>query len=325
MADEQTASDTSAPEMSMEDRVFEKLFGPDEPEAAPEPTAEAEPEADADDELALVDDPESTIEAAPAPADELEIVYNGTPEKLPKAEAVRLAQMGRHLEQNQQRFEQQWKSVETYAQASQQAAALAPEVQEAMSLATLYQRAIEGIDRNALAQLARQDPAAYVERAAELEQLQYQHQQAQARANEAQHKHSQAVQYRDAQWEHRQEELLTRAIPQWRDQAKRSADATAIFASMQEIGYTAQELQGVKDARAKHLMHLATKYLTLQKAKGEQLKRANAAPPVVKPGVATSAKSTAAERDERLGKAIKSAKTPAEKARFIQARIAARL
>ena len=328
MAENVMASDTSAPVQSIEDRVYEQLFGADEPEqpapeAAPEATDE-QPEAAADvDELDLMDDSEPTPTAATA--EELEIVYNGTPEKLPKAEAVRLAQLGKHLESKQAQFETQWKSVEQYAQAVQQKAAIAPEVQEATSLATLYQRAIEGIDRNALAQLARTDPAAYVEKQAELEQLQYQHNQAWQRAQQAQQKYQQASQYEAAQWNQRQDELIKSAIPAWRDPAKRAADESAIKASMTDLGYTAQEIEGVKDARAKRLMHLATKYLELQKAKGERLKRAETAPPVVKPGVATSARSTAAERDAKLAQATKQAKTPAEKARFIQARLAARL
>jgi hypothetical protein len=207
----------------------------------------------------------------------------------------------------------------------QQQVQAAPEVQEAQSLVTLYQRAIEGIDMGALSQLARTDPAAYVERQAELAQLQYQHQQAYQRAQQAQQKWQQASQYQAAQWAQRQEEIIKSAIPQWRDPARRAADETAINSAMRELGYTAQELDGVKDARAKHLMHLATKYLTLQKAKGEQLKKANAAPPVAKPGVASATRSTAAERDAKLAQATKQAKTPAEKAKFIQARIAARL
>ena len=330
MAEQVMASDTSAPEMSMEDRVFEKLFGSEEPSAEPQDAPEQEPQgeepsAEADDELALMDDPESTQEAAPAPADELEIVYNGESMKVPKAEAKDLAQLGLHFKKNSERFEQQWKSVESYAQAVQQQVQAAPEVQEAQSLVTLYQRAIEGVDMNALAQLARTDPAAYVERQAELAQLQYQHQQAYQRAQQAQQKWQQASQYQAAQWAQRQEEIIKSAIPQWRDPAKRAADETAINSAMRELGYTPQEIEGVRDARAKHLMHLATKYLALQKAKGEQLKKANAAPPVAKPGVASTTRITAAERDAKLAQATKQAKTPAEKARFIQARLAARL
>lgn len=326
MADEKAAPQTSEPAQSMEDRVFDKLFGAEEAEPAVEPAPQdAAPEADADDELALLDDPESAQEATPAPEPELEIVYNGTPEKLSREQAKKYAQLGKHLEQRQEQFEQQWKSVETYAQAVQQQVQAAPEVQEARSLVTLYQRAIEGIDMNALAQLARTDPAAYVERQSELAQLQYQHQQAYQKAQQAQNKWQQASQYQAAQWAQRQEEIIKSAIPQWRDPAKRASDETAIDSAMREIGYTAQEVAAVKDARAKHLMHLATKYLALQKAKGEQLKKANDAPPVAKPGVASTTRSTAAERDAKLAQATKQAKTPAEKARFIQARLAARL
>lgn len=329
MPDQAMASDTSAPVASIEDRVFEKLFGSEEPPAEPEAQQDEapqgdEPSAEADDELALMDDPESTQDA-PAPADELEIVYNGESMKVPKSEAKDLAQLGMHFKKNTERFEQQWKSVESYAQAVQQQIQVAPEVQEAHSLVTLYQRAIEGVDLAALRQMWDYDPAKAGAQTAEYHALVQQRDKADAALKSAQQKWQQASQYQAAQWAQRQEEVLKSAIPQWRDPAKRAADETAINSAMRELGYTAQEIDGVKDARAKHLMHLATKYLTLQKAKGEQLKKANAAPPVAKPGVASTTRSTAAERDAKLAQAIKSTKNPAEKARLIQARLAARL
>jgi hypothetical protein len=329
MSTETMASDTSAPEASMEDRVFAKLFGDEDApadEAQPEASQGGEQDPDADPDALQLDDSESVqAEATPAPADDLEIVYNGETLKVSKSEAKDLAQLGMHHKRNTERFEQQWKSVETYAQSVQQQMQAAPEVQEAQALVTLYERAIQGVDMNALRSLAGTDPAAYVERQAELAQLQYQHQQAYQKAQEARHKWMQATQYQQAQWAQRQDELVKTVIPQWRSESKRAEDMAQIRTTMKELGYTDQELDGMKEARAQRLMYLASKYVGLQKAQGERLKRAEQAPPVSKPGVSQPARTKAAERDAQLSQAIKSAKTPAEKARFIQAKLAARL
>lgn len=330
MADEVvTTGETSQPQ-SMEDRVASLLFGDEQQpqeevqaEADAEQTSEAQGDPEADD-LDLMDDSE-TVESAPAPADDLEIVYNGEAIKVPKSEAKDLAQLGMHFKRNNERFEQQWKSVEQYAQAVQQAAQVAPEVAEAQAMVALYQRAIQGVDVNGLAQLARTDPAAYVERQAELQQLQFQYQSAQQMLAQKQQQYQHAQQAQMSQWLTKQDEALQRAIPQWRDPAKRQADEATIRSAMQELGYSDSEIENLRDARGKRLAHYAAQYLALQKAKGERLKRAEQAPAVAKPGAAQTARSSAADRDAQLTRAIKTAKTPAEKARLIQAKLAARI
>ena len=85
-------------------------------------------------------------------------------------------------------------------------------------------------------------------------------------------------------------------------------------------GFTDAEINGMYDPRVIVLMHKAAQWDKLQASKSDVTKRANSAPPVLKPGASNrgDAKQLAAAN---YRKALNSAKNDSEKARLIEARL----
>lgn len=85
--------------------------------------------------------------------------------------------------------------------------------------------------------------------------------------------------------EHRQrlieegQKFLQKSIKNWGPEAQQAAKAGA-----REVGYTDGELENVYDARFAALSWKAAQYDKLQSGRAEAVKKAQAAPPVIKPG-----------------------------------------
>lgn len=162
-------------------------------------------------------------------------------------------------------------------------------------------------DQEALAELARTDPAEWVARNAEFQQRINVYQ---AAVQQREHltKAQQADEDRGHQeWRESERKLLQEKLPEWKDQAKAEAEQKLIAESLMGIGYSAQELSELFDHRALLIARKAALYDQLQAAKAKQAKpepRKTLAPGAPKPSTDTqrSAYQEALAKAKRSGR-----------------------
>jgi hypothetical protein len=168
----------------------------------------------------------------------------------------------------------------------------------------LYQELVG--DQAKLAELAQTDPAQWVamqqhmaQRSALLNQVQHH-----ASAIEAMKK-TEAEKSRVESLRQSDEKLLE-AMPEWRDEAKRSIATREIANTLIASGYSPDELNGLSDHRAVLIAHKAMLWDRSQAVKQKQVKTEATPPKPVKPGNANSP--SQAPEQNRLDELAKRAK-----------------
>lgn len=156
--------------------------------------------------------------------------------------------------------------------------------------------------------LAKTDPAKYVEMRAEFDQYATRLQIAQA---EQQRIEAQTKAQRDADLKERLQQekaKLVEKLPDFGHPEKGKALAGELKSFLKGQGYTDEEIAGAHDHRALMIAHDAMQYRKAQKAKAEAAKQGKVVPQVQKPGTATrsdpkhAAVSAAKERFGKTGK-----------------------
>jgi hypothetical protein len=112
------------------------------------------------------------------------------------------------------------------------------------------------------------------------------------------------------------EEFLRKAIPSWGPEVQKE-----IASYGTNEGYSDVELSSLNDPRMVKTLWKASQWDKLQSTKGKTLQKAAEAPPVVKPGASTQ-QTAKANSENAYRKALREAKTPAERTRIIQDRVA---
>lgn len=110
-------------------------------------------------------------------------------------------------------------------------------------------------------------------------------------------------------------EALKKSIPNWSDQTAREVAEYG-----RSLGFSADEMASVIDPRQVQVLYKAQQYDKLMSNKAQAAKQAQSAPPIVKPG---SSNPMPAHVKAKLNaqKAIKTAKSPQERSRAVDARI----
>jgi hypothetical protein len=111
-------------------------------------------------------------------------------------------------------------------------------------------------------------------------------------------------------------EYLKRSVPSWSQSAEKEAISWAT-----QKGYSDQFVQASVDPIQVEAWYKAAQWDKLQSQKGAVTQKANAAPPIGKPG-ASQAQNTKAQKDRLYRTALSQAKSSADKAKIIDARIA---
>jgi len=267
-------------EIDNDDAVMAALMAKGEPEAQPEPEPEAEPAAEEGAEAA--DEGDATPEEESD--EELTFELDGKPVTLKKSQLPEVYR-NQLLEADYRR-----KTAEV-AEAKRAAQELAQRVQQERShyasqldasLALMHKQLIG--DQEALAELARTDPAQWVAENAAFQQRVGLYQEAmQQREQIAQAQ--QADQQRElAEWRRAEREKLQEKLPEWRDTAKASAEQRLIAETLMQVGYSPDELTELFDHRALIVARKAALYDQLQAAKAKQAKPEP--PKALKPGPA---------------------------------------
>lgn len=175
-------------------------------------------------------------------------------------------------------------------------------------------------DQSALAQLIETDPQEYLRRQQEMgrkAQLLNQVQQHHAaienmKTNEAQRLRVESLAKNEAR--------LLEALPEWRDQSKRSADTQEIAKTLFDTGYTSEELNDLTDHRALIIARKAMLWDKAQAVKAKQVKPDVAPPKAVKPGMAATPTNTKTQHLQDLAKKAKRTGKAEDVAAYLAAR-----
>lgn len=293
-------------EVSNDDAVMAALLAKGGQEA-PEEEEEQPEQADESGEPAQPD-PEAEEEGADEPQDEeLEFELDGKAVKLKKSQLPEVYR-NQMLDADYRRktaevAEAKRAAQEQAEQIRQERAQYANQLD--VSLHLMHKQLIG--DQEALAELARTDPAEWVARNAEFQQRINVYQ---AAVQQREHltKAQQADEERGHQeWREAERKLLQEKLPEWKDQAKAAAEQKLIAESLMGIGYSAQELSELFDHRALLIARKAALYDQLQAAKAKQAKpepRKALTPGAPKPSTDTqrSAYQEALAKAKRSGK-----------------------
>lgn len=314
---EQTNPAGGVAQPSIEERLANLLNpAPAAAKEEPAPTAQAEPlappaaeQADATEDQApsdeltaddLTEDEPQADAGQSAAAQEFEIVHDGQQHKLTRAETIELAQKGfdytRKTQAVAQAQAQVTEALQTAQQVMQMQVALGTELAQIEALNTSL-KPYQNVDWVALAQ---QDPSAYAQHRANYDQLRdgltRAQQGLQAKAVTIQEGNVRATQAL------LQAEMakLPEFRPAWRDPTVYAADAKAIAEYGVKEGYTAEEMNTIRDARIVKTLWKAKEFDRLMSQKVERLKQVRTAPPMAKPAAAETPQTAAQQQVQKL-------------------------
>lgn len=290
--DDEQITPTGDDETSVLARMEALVGGDDEPEdqqqeTPPETDADDADEPEQDDQSEQVGD-EAESQTSETEAD-FEITYKGQAQKLSREEARNLAQLGKLYSDNQANAHTQWQSAaQTLEQIQKLAQATTPELEQARGMVALYQQALKQIDHDRMQALARDDPAAYLQERAKLDQLQAQASAAWERQRTLTEQMQQQITQAQQQILSAEMEMLPKLVPQWRDASKFDQAKRAINDYLTERKFRPQTVQAIaNNAELVALVNDAMQYRALQKSRMEKVREAKPRQqPVLKPGAA---------------------------------------
>lgn len=283
--------------------------GPAETEEAPEAgsSEQQSPEGPASDEV-TPDDLEAEAEPVEQPAvDAFEIVRDGAQVKLTREEAIAYARQGFDYTRKTQALAEQKRLVDAAYQSLSQVDQVRPYLQQQEGQVRALEAQLQPYQNVDWVRLANEDPIAYSQQRANFDVLR----DAYARANHEYQQANGAVKQQldaaDKQRRFAEMQRLPEFVPEWKDTAKRQADEAEIVKHYaQNYGVPPEELvKHLPSALAQAIVFKAMKYDKLLRAKGEKVKQLRTAPPVTKPGSASSGSAKAdraAEAMQRLRK-----------------------
>lgn len=277
-----------------------------------EPEADAQPEPETSEtEIPEGDELKPEELAAEAPADEWELSRNGQKVRVPRDEAVKLAQMGYDYTQKTQALAEDRRALEQTKAAVAARAELTPKLIQAAAKVEAAHEALQGYANVDWVALAGQDPTAYPQHHANFVRLQNQLQQAQSGFQQvwgATQKTDQAI--NEADLVKARTDMLER-IPQWRDDKRRVAEQQKVVGYLESEQLSAEEMARITDPRFVAIARKAMLYDEAIKNRGvkqDAIKQA----PAVKPGVAPPRVTTQTQKADTL-KQLHQAKDPTRK------------
>lgn len=303
-----TTPEAPAVESASIDDKLAKMFGLSE---EPEPPAEQEaPAATPDDPDAL--SPED-VPADDLPSDdEVELNYNGQKRRVPKDEAVKLAQQGFDYTQKTQALAEERRALEAQKQALQARAQATPQLIKAAAVIESLQSQLQPYQNVDWVQLAQNDPAAYTQHHANMQQLQAKlqaafqnYQQVDSQTQALDHQMTE----QDAQAARRR---MLDKVPAWQDPEKFARDRERLWKHLQEREFDDGRLkQYLWDPEFLAMAREAMLYREALSNRAQAKNKLQAAP-AVKPGAAP-ARTTPAQEKAEVIKQLRQAKDPGKK------------
>lgn len=289
---------------AVESDPLERMIGILDEEDAPPPEESANEEAEAEEEGT-----EETEEKAPE-AEELEvIVHNGEEKQLTKAELKELAQQGFDYTQKTQQLAEQRRYVEQQARYVQQQAQFSAQFTDQIAQVKAAESQLAQWKSVNWTELAQSDPMQYLSLHHQYQEAKEAHQTQLQTLNQLQQQAQQTAAEQQAQRLAQEAQAMRQAIPEWKDQARATAEMAELKQFLARTGFGEQEIDSVADHRQVAIARKAMLYDKLM-AQGKQ-KVAAAPPPTAKPGSTAKPNTDGKKlRDElrRTGKADYAAK-----------------
>jgi hypothetical protein len=269
---------------SVEDRIAKKFGLTDDPPEQPQPEGQAET---AEESSAEPHDPEmlSADEVQPEPSDDLELTHEGKKLRIPKEQAIELAQQGYDYTKKTQAIAEERRALEAEKAAVKARAELTPKLVEAAGKFEAIKSQLDAYQNVDWAVLAAQDPTNYPAHHAQFTKLNNQAQQAYAQLMEvwngvqtADKKISEADVAKN--WNR-----MLEKIPVWRDEKRRAAEMPKVSDYLKAEEFTEADAQFLSDPRFISVARKAQLYdeaVRNRSEKASQIKNA----PAVRPGVA---------------------------------------
>lgn len=214
------------------------------------------------------------------------VKVNGKTDTVPLREAISSYQQQQVHTQKSMALADDRRSFEE--QRTQVSQALAQQIEQTKQLLQYAETQALGeyksIDWNALNQT---DPARYAALKIDYDQKVANIRSYLAQIDQTQKEQAKQAQEAQAKRLPEETEKLLSAIPEWRDDKKRTADQKAILEYGKSRGLSDAELT-ITDHRYVQILHDAARYRALQAAKPQALKQVRAAPQMVKPGARVS-------------------------------------
>lgn len=275
------------------DRMMEFLGNDEEEsEAGDEPETEG-PEAEGPEESE-----ETTEEAAP-PEEFEEITWEGETKKLTKTELKELAQKGFDYTQKTQSLAEQRRYLEQQEAAIQYQAQFQAQFTDQIAQAKSLEGQLDQWKQVNWTELAQTDPMQYLS-------LHHQYTEAKEAYNnhlqgltQMQRQAEQVMQQQQAQRLQQEAQAMKQAIPEWKDQARASAEMGEVQTFLSSNGFSPAEIKSVMDHR--HVV-VARKAMLYDKLMASGKQKVAAAPPTARPG--SAAKPNTASQ-QKLSKALK--------------------
>lgn len=289
------------------ERVAKESTRPAESDEAPEAPVEAEA-APVEEEAA----PET--EAPPVTEPEFEIVVDGVPEVVKGADQIKeLLQKGRDYSKKSEVIARAREALQAQFQQHQAASQFQQAVLGDVTELRAIDSQLEEYQRVDWAGLFESDPFKGLQLKEQRDQLR---EKRSAKLQELNGKHQQ---FQQSQAEAAQRMLAAESaalyakLPEWRNSDARTKEQQKIRASLESVGFNANEIDGVMDHRMLIVARKAALWDELQSGKKQKIGQVQAAPPVVKPGAPVD-KGRLQTRDDfkALRSAVKSNDTRAQ-------------
>ena len=243
------------------------------PEADPEETADEEEPTDDAEVVEEASEDEAEEPEAPQEPQHFVVKVDGKEQRVTLEELTRSysgqASIQRRLQEAEthrkevmaaeQAFQREWQNVQALAQLAQQGGLLPPPKQPDP-------------------RLAQQDPSAYVKALAAFQSQSAAYQQQQAQLAHAQDTAARLQQARHQDALREPAQRLTELIPEFANPETAAKTRDRLLKAGQDYGFTAEELEGISDARMVAVLHKAAKFDELQ-ARQREAKRPTPTPP----------------------------------------------
>lgn len=305
-------------EASLIERIG-NIIEPPKAKSAPEQTDQSVQTEEPDDYVPEELTPEDIQdEAAPMPEGEFVLKHNGQELKLPREQALELAEKGFDYTQKTQALAQERRSLQERAELIDHMHAMLPQVAHARATLGNLAAAIQQMDAH-IAKTAQDDPVAAFQVKLQRDQAVEQYQMARQQHDSLYGQFQQAQAVIKQRVVQAELPKLLEKIPSWRDPAKLEAERTLIRGHLVSEGFSEQEIGALMDARMVAVARKAALYDQLVRSKGS--KKMADLPPVNRPNAPmTHMQKRQVERVE-YKKALRNAKTEGDAAKLIQKRL----
>lgn len=251
---------------------------------------EAQPtESQADDELSpddLISEDERQAAAQPT-VEEFELVHNGQQVKLSRDDTIKLAQQGFDYTRKTQAIAAKERQLAEALQTAEEVVKLQAALTDDVAQVKGFERALAPYQNVDWVAIATSDPAEYAKHRAQYDALVQAYNAAVGGLRQKSEAIARGQQNASSALLQTETEKMRELIPAWRDESKFSAESKQVADYGIKEGYSAAEMNSIRDARMVRTLYKAMQYDRLLEGKAERVKQLRSATPMAKPGAST--------------------------------------